>query len=159
MLLFFCFCKYTLYFSIRRTLIVFLSYRYGYLIAYINSNFIIGRKITQLRGEKNFLFSQSKKQTKMMKLFQNNTPIQHLLHPLEGFAARNGMLAASVDPVGGMVWVHARCTSHNCLHVSTQHMVCNNQALINHYSSPEAFDAACQSYGGLTDDPMLKPNE
>lgn len=95
----------------------------------------------------------------MMKLFQNNTPIQHLLHPLEGFAARNGMLAASVDPVGGMVWVHARCTSHNCLHVSTQHMVCNNQALINHYSSPEAFNAACQSYGGLTDDPMLKPNE
>jgi hypothetical protein len=89
----------------------------------------------------------------------SNTPIQHLLHPLEGFAARNGMLAASVDPVGGMVWVHARCTSHNCLHVSTQHIVCNNQALINHYSSPEAFDAACQSYGGLTDDPMLKPNE
>lgn len=74
MLLFFCFCKYTLYFSIHRTLIVFLSYQHKYLTSYINSNFIIGRKITQLRGEKNFLFSQSKKQTKMMKLFQNNTP-------------------------------------------------------------------------------------
>ena len=97
--------------------------------------------------------------TRSAQVLAKNTPIQHLLHPLEGFAARNGMLAASVDPVGGMVWVHARCTSHNCLHVSTQHIVCNNQALINHYSSPEAFDAACQSYGGLTDDPMLKPNE
>lgn len=97
--------------------------------------------------------------TRSAQVLAKNTPIQHLLHPLEGFAARNGMLAASVDPVGGMVWVHARCTSHNCLHVSTQHMVCNNQALINHYSSPEAFNAACQSYGGLTDDPMLKPNE
>lgn len=97
--------------------------------------------------------------TRSAQVLAKNTPIQHLLHPLEGFAARNGMLAASVDPVGGMVWVHARCTSHNCLHVSTQHMVCNNQALINHYSSPEAFNAACQSYGGLTDDPMLKPND
>jgi len=87
----------------------------------------------------------------------DDTPLRYVVGNSEGFAVRGGWLACNGDPLGGMVWIHSRLVGNNKLHVSSQRMVCNNQTLIDRYSSPEAFDAACQSYGGLTQEPMIKP--
>lgn len=87
----------------------------------------------------------------------DDTPLRYLVGNGQGFTVRSGRLASSVDPVGGMAWIHMRRTGNNQLQVSSQHMVCNNQALIDRYGSPEAFAAACQSYGGIDKEPMIKP--
>lgn len=60
-----------------------------------------------------------------------------------GFSIRNGHLAASQNPQGGMAWVHLRPGTQ--LQVSPQRLLCNN-SLIPQYGSDEAFHAACRSY-------------
>ena len=72
-------------------------------------------------------------------------PLHEVVSHGEGFAQRGGRLAASREVVGGMAWVHIRHSGPDML-LSTQRLVCNNDALMQQYGSEEAFDAACRSY-------------
>ena len=81
----------------------------------------------------------------MLDLF-NYTPLQLVLGDSQGFAQRDGLLAAQQEVSGGMAWVHVR-QSVDGTQLSTQRLVCNNE-LITRYGSEEAFETACQSYRG-----------
>ena len=70
-------------------------------------------------------------------------PLADVVGSCIGFAVRDGRLAASQNPQGGMAWVHLRPGRHP--QVSHQQLLCNN-SLITQYGSDEAFEAACRSY-------------
>lgn len=72
-----------------------------------------------------------------------------------GFSIVDGNLAASSSIDGGIAWVHSRKDA-NGTHVSTQRLKVTNSYLAN-YQSPEAMDAAYNSYGGLTREGKLVP--
>ncbi len=73
-----------------------------------------------------------------------------------GFAVRSGLLAAAAEVQGGMAWVHVRRNGGGLL-LSSQRMVCNNP-YIELYSSREALEAACRSFGVGMKAPFLVPD-
>ena len=73
-----------------------------------------------------------------------------------GFAVRGGRLAAAAEVQGGMAWVHVR-RRDGLVRLSSQYMMCNNP-YIAQYSSREAMEAACRSYGVNTRRSFLEPD-
>ena len=72
------------------------------------------------------------------------------------FSVVDGMLGLSGPVNGGVAFVHSRKTPSGTK-VSTQFFVVNNSYLAQ-YQTSEAFVAAVNSYGGLTQDEFITPN-
>lgn len=66
---------------------------------------------------------------------------------LKGFSTDGGMLAVKGTPaLGGFAWVHTRKDADGNMMLSKQFLVCNNDALIDRYTSPDALRTAAESY-------------
>lgn len=66
---------------------------------------------------------------------------------LKGFSIDGDHLAVNGSaPIGGFAWVHTRKMADGSMLLSKQSIVCNNDALIERYTSPEALRAAAESY-------------
>ena len=80
-------------------------------------------------------------------------PLSSIVGGCVGFADRNGHLAASQDPEGGMAWVHLRPNPLQSLQplqplqplLSSQRLFCNNP-YIEQFSTPEALEKAINAY-------------
>ena len=78
----------------------------------------------------------------------------------KGFAlGTNGHLAMKGSPrVGGFCWVHSRVDNGTML-VSTQSLICNNDAVLQTYSGADRLREAARSFGAdLLSAAFLKPN-
>ncbi len=100
----------------------------------------------------------------------DSTLLSTLVGDSPGFAVRDGRLASATNPVGGMAWIHRRYllslrhpedggqpaaalpltlmlrTGDSHLRVSTQHLICNNQPLLDRYCGDAALAHALPTY-------------
>ncbi len=100
----------------------------------------------------------------------DSTLLSTLVGDSPGFAVRGGRLASDANPLGGMAWIHRRYltglrhpegdgqpaatlpltlmlgTGDSHLRVSTQHLICNNQPLLDRYCGDAALAQALPTY-------------
>ena len=77
--------------------------------------------------------------------------------PIIYASAPDGKLGNSAPVSGGICYVHSRKTSSGTK-VSTQRLVVNN-SILSTYQTRAALDKAVKSYGGLTGDQFLTPDD
>jgi len=92
-------------------------------------------------------------------LDEDSTETLASLPSMKGFSAStNGFLALNGEPTtGGFAYIHSRMQDGKML-VSSQSLVCNNDAILQAYSEPAKLRAAAKSLGAdLTSEKFLKP--